>query len=432
MYYKKEESLQYVWQRGLFEQSYLVSSCGKRIEIIEPGVLNSNSGPDFKFAKIKIDHVLHVGHVELHLKSSDWLRHGHQHDSNYRNVILHVVQENDLLPAGDWLDSLPCLELGALLKVDEQKIRRMMQFQSPKGFHCYSLWDESEIDLREIFQNWKWDLILERMDRKADLFFEALKICRGDLNKWVYESFASQIGYPLNQFPMEQLSSDLPFEVFKHYLNDQDTLDALFLGQAGLLGVAGCDEYELRLIERYHFLSRKHSLTPINKDLWQYFRLRPYAFPDRRIAYLSAFASKIPFSSSVISSLSSKAGLDAFLDISLSAHWKGRYRIGKPLKKQLSNTLGLGLKKQLLVNMVVPMLIAYGRFVGNKKIAKDAYRFLATSSSESNNICASFNILGLKFDSALESQAAVELKKRYCQQFRCLECQFGKNLLNIS
>ena len=93
--------------------------------------------------------------------------------------------------------------------------------------------------------------------------------------------------------------------------------------------------------------------------------------------------------------------------------------------------LGLGLKKQLLVNMMVPMLIAYGRFTGNKKIAKSAYEFLATSSSESNNICASFNILGLKFDSALESQAAVELKKRYCQQFRCLECQFGKNLLNI-
>ena len=429
MIYQKEASFQYVWHKGLFDQRFLKTSCGQSIEIVDTGVLNKDSGPDFKLAKIRIDNIMHVGHVEIHLKSSDWLRHGHQYDENYKNVILHVVIENDLVPTDHWLANLPCLELGDRLKIPEYKIAKMASTYSPNGFHCYHHVIGKYQEFRDVLEDWKWDLVLERMERKSNDYYKLIKKCKGDFNVWLYQSFASIIAYPLNQYPMQLLTESLSFDIFKSYLNDSRSMEALFLGQAGLLNGDFKDAYEQDIHDSYTFMKHKYRLEQVPSKLWKYFRLRPFAFPDRRVALLAAFASRMPYSEDIFIRWDSIKEVNDFLDLKLSKYWIGRYRIGKQADKKLGVTLGDGLRLQLGINMIVPCMIAYGRYTGNKLLSKRAYSLLEAMKSESNQHTRTFDLFDVEFLTALDSQAAVELKKTYCANYRCLECQLGQRLL---
>ncbi|HXO74991.1 MAG TPA: DUF2851 family protein, partial [Puia sp.] len=95
----REDLLQYIWRYLYFNQSHLVTEAGEELQILSPGELNTNAGPDFRNARIRLNDTVREGPVELHINASDWGRHGHDDDPNYRGVILHVVWENDGGPA---------------------------------------------------------------------------------------------------------------------------------------------------------------------------------------------------------------------------------------------------------------------------------------------------------------------------------------------
>ena len=90
-----EHLLHYVWKHKLFPLQILQTTEGLRVEVIDSGLQNSDAGPDFFNAKLKIDGTLWVGNIEIHTHSSDWYRHGHNNDKAYDSVILHVVEEAD-------------------------------------------------------------------------------------------------------------------------------------------------------------------------------------------------------------------------------------------------------------------------------------------------------------------------------------------------
>lgn len=91
-----EQLLHYVWKHKLLPLQQLTTTDGRTVEVIDPGMHNrKDGGPDFFNAKMKIDGTLWVGNVEIHSKASDWYRHGHDHDSAYDNVVLHVVEIAD-------------------------------------------------------------------------------------------------------------------------------------------------------------------------------------------------------------------------------------------------------------------------------------------------------------------------------------------------
>lgn len=92
----KEAYLHYIWLTQSFNSNELKLFSGETLKIISPGVYNKNSdGPDFLFAKIQIDTIQLVGHIEIHTLCTHWFAHKHQNDSNYSNVILHVVHTNN-------------------------------------------------------------------------------------------------------------------------------------------------------------------------------------------------------------------------------------------------------------------------------------------------------------------------------------------------
>src|SRR4051812_13712772 len=101
-----EKLLQFIWKFQYFSKSDLQTTSGEPLQIIDPGEWNHNQGPDFSKAQIRIGTTILAGSVELHLRTSQWHDHGHSNDPNYRNVILHVVFDND-----QTISSLPILEL---------------------------------------------------------------------------------------------------------------------------------------------------------------------------------------------------------------------------------------------------------------------------------------------------------------------------------
>jgi hypothetical protein len=104
-----EDFLHYVWKFRLFDRLDLQTEDGEVLEIFSTGVHNTDSGPDFHNARIKIGETLWAGNVEVHLSASDWQKHGHTTDDAYNNVILHVVYNNDLpLKLNNGRTCLPC------------------------------------------------------------------------------------------------------------------------------------------------------------------------------------------------------------------------------------------------------------------------------------------------------------------------------------
>ena len=82
----------------------MITVDGRQITVIDPGKLNSDAGPDFFNAKIRIGDSTWAGDVEIHVRASDWMRHGHHLDHAYDSVILHVVAKDDMpIKLSNWL-----------------------------------------------------------------------------------------------------------------------------------------------------------------------------------------------------------------------------------------------------------------------------------------------------------------------------------------
>lgn len=89
-----EEVLHWIWKELLFSRKGLQTNCGKSIQILHPGWQNNSDGPDFLSSKLIIGNMQWNGAVEIHTRASDWFAHKHHLDSNYNNVVLHVVADN--------------------------------------------------------------------------------------------------------------------------------------------------------------------------------------------------------------------------------------------------------------------------------------------------------------------------------------------------
>ena len=114
-----ERLLHYVWKYKLYTATPLITTEGRPVQVIDPGMQNTDAGPDFFNAKIKIDGTLWVGSVEIHDKSSDWLLHHHDTDKAYDCVILHIIGFNDFQPVRTNGNPIPQM----LLTVPENILR---------------------------------------------------------------------------------------------------------------------------------------------------------------------------------------------------------------------------------------------------------------------------------------------------------------------
>ncbi len=418
-----EDFLHYLWRFKRLKPDPWHSTQGHSISVIHTGFYNENSGPDFYESRIQIDNHLWIGSVEIHLKSSDWDRHRHQFDPAYNNVILHVVYECDkLISCANGLRPI-CLELKGLF--DEQLYWRFEQLlQQKKGIPCKMVFPSiNGLAKQEMLDR----CAVLRLQSKSQSFNQVYQSSQGDWHLILYWAIARSLGGKVNALAMEALVNHLPLRIWQQYLHHDNLRMILFLGCSGILNPQ--DEVSAVWQREFNFLRHKHQLQTMDDSQWKYSRMRPAAFPDRRIAQLAAI---LPMALNWFSEIreGNTAAWESIHWPELDGYWQHRYRIGHISAKRIGTRWSESLQTHLKINVLIPVLFFYGQKVGNQQLSESAFQVLQEMPAEDNKIVRSYEQLGLSISSAFDSQALLAWYEEYCRPKKCLTCTLGKELLN--
>ena len=416
-----EKLLQFIWQYNLYRPENLATTEGQPVQVIHPGTLNTNAGPDFSTAKIRIGNTLLAGHVELHLRTSDWDRHHHSDDAAYRKLVLHVVFAHDqpALPGG-----IPVLELRRHIPayVLEQYTSLL---QTTQPLPCaHQLARVSSITK----ESWLSRLLAERWEQKLEAWQGELLAACGDWHTLLYRRMAANFGFKVNAAPFLMLSQSLPLQMLskQHQLAQ---IEAMLFGQAGMLEGTFADEYPQALQAEYRYLKQKYSLQSIAPHLWKFMRMRPANFPTIRLAQFAALVHRSLHLFTHIGDNSSLPAVKELLTVTGSEYWDTHYRFDTPAHKKSPKHLGDDSIENLIINTVAPVRFLYAFTQGKSEQQEAALALLEEISPEDNNILRLWNEHGWKAASAAQSQPLIQLYNEYCSKKRCLECAVGLSIL---
>ncbi len=420
-----EKLMQYVWKHRLWRSEDMVTNTGKKVRVVDPGLLNTDAGPDFFNAKIEIDGHMWVGNVEMHYRATDWKRHRHDSDKAYDSVILHVVAKDD----------------APVRRTNGELIPQLVLEVSPQFNADYASLVGATIEVpcaTKIKQvphltivEWVEGLAFERLHGKVERIHQLLDSFNGSWEDVCYVTLARNFGFGINNDAFERLARRTPLRLLGKHSDSVLQIEALLFGQAGMLDAQkpGMDSYYNQLCTEYAFLSNKFQLTPMEKESWKLFRIRPQNFPYRRIAMLAQFIEGGFRMMNRILEAEGEKEMRALFEVELSGYWTKHYTFGKP-NERATATLSRSSIDIILINTVAPLLYAYGELTDNYEMTDKAIKLLEDLRAESNSIVSHFVAYGIDCPDALTSQALVQLKREYCDARKCIYCKIGHHLLS--
>ncbi len=390
------------------------------VTVIHTGWHNRHAGPDFTTAKVKIGDTIWAGNVEIHIKTSDWLKHGHQHDKAYQNIILHVVYEHDE-PLNE---NFPTVALSGV--INETVIQKYKDLTTYKGkIPCESFLDEVD---EFTWTKWKNTLMIHRLE---DKYLQIDLLLKKSINSWeevFYILMAKNFGFKVNAIPFEMLAKSLPLKYLSKQKSNISDIEALLFGQAGFLDMDFEDDYPIDLQKRYLHFKNLWKLTPIDRNLWRFLRLRPPNFPHIRLAQ---FAQLIYKSRSLFSHVREAQNIEEVMHLlycNTSTYWNTHYTFDKPSPSK-SKVLGENSAYLIMINTVLPMLFAYGKYHKDEQMKEKAIDFFYKIPYEKNHIINHWKKLKLRIENAMDSQALIQLHNEFCVKKNCLKCDVGTRIL---
>lgn len=421
-----EEIFQLLWSRRMLGLPLTLIN-GERVRVIDPGVLNRDSGPDFFNAKVKIGDRTWAGNIEIHLKASDWHRHGHDDDPAYDNVILHVVAVSDTIIVRRDGSEIP--QMGVTLPKNFYQTFAYLTSSAPE-IRCATQIREVDHIRRT---DWLETLTLERLQQKAARIEEILHDRNGDWNAACFMTLARGLGFGLNSLPFEMLANSINLNHLRRHTDNILQMEAIFFGQAGLLDpMQHRDDQRYQLMAReYQFLARKYGMHPIPKTSWKFSRTRPQNLPYRRIALLAKSMAETPdLLNKIINSEGDEDKLRTLFQWKVDPYWSRRLTFGgdgqtaanPPMLSDASINI-------LLINVVAPILYAYALLHSDHGMKESALNLLLSLPPEKNALVRDWQQLGFAPKDAAGSQALIQLRKEYCDRHECLRCRFGGYLL---
>lgn len=416
--------MQYVWQHRLLLRTDLVTVDGQRISVIDPGTLNTNSGPDFFNAKILIGSHMWAGDVEIHVRASDWHRHGHDGNPAYDSVVLHVVDRDDT----------------AISRSNGEVIPQMVMQCHPEFHIRYAqLVDRADIDLpcaSELaslpplhLTDWITAMAFERIHSKADRISRLAGRFTGDLEEATYVTLARALGFGTNAEPMERLALSLPLRFIRKHADSLTSIEALLFGQSGFLESAPADDpYAAQLKREYSFLAHKFGLKRPEALGWKMGRMRPANFPHRRIAML---ATMIHNDFHPVDDILEARSPDEIIDrlvTPLPPYWTARHTFGAPAGMAME-TLSRSSAAGIIINVAAPLLVAAGTMRADDTLINRGIEWLQRLAPESNRIVSVFGAAGVKAPDAFTTQALIHTRRNYCYTHKCIYCRVGHRML---
>jgi len=419
----REDFLHFLWKYKLFQSDSLFTEEGESIQIVNPGRHNTNAGPDFFDARIRIGDTLWAGNIEIHQRASDWNKHGHQNDPVYRNTILHVVSWSDIQVFNDLGSCVPVLVIRWPHWIEDNY---EMLIKSQDWIGCASLLYQVDPFRIKFFLN---GIVIERLKQKIEAISKVLTETKDDWGETFYCMLARNFGLKENALPFEMVARSLPQSVLARHHDSLFQIEALLFGQAGLLGeeLFG-DEYYLELRKEYRFLAVKYGLKPIEGHLWKFMRMHPGNFPTIRLAQ---FAMLIHHSKGLFSAVieaNNLEDLQQLFMVKASDYWDSHYSFNKPSVNR-KKVFGDQIFSLIVINVVVPFYFLYGESQ-NKLFLKDrALVILEQMPAENNSAISRWAGAGIIAANALESQALLHLQRNYCEPRKCLDCTIGHKII---
>jgi|SRR5690554_799212 len=422
----KEEFLHYVWQFQNWTDVALQTTNAKQIQVMHAGSVNTDAGPDFFNAQLVIEGQRWAGNIEIHIRSSDWYAHKHHQDKRYNAVILHVVWEHDVEVFREDETPIPVLELKEYVSKELLATYHRLNDKQAAWIACQ---DQLASVPKFTADSWLERVYFERLERKSK---ELIKDAEQNKYHWealLFSKLARNFGLKVNGEAFYQMAMSLPFEVVQKCQANPLQLEALFMGQSGLLEDTAVDDYYKELLSEYQFLRNKFSLQPIETPP-KFFRLRPYNFPTIRLSQLaSLYHSNTALFSEWIKGMEI-AEFYAKYRVKANAYWDSHYNFGVTssvrTKRLSKNFIDL-----LLINTLVPIRFVYSKYVGEDS-AEDIVQLIEQLPAENNSIIANYKKHGLKAGNALQSQALLQLYANYCTPKGCLSCGIGNAILKKS
>ncbi len=420
----QEKFFQFIWKYQLFKPIELTTVTNQKIEVIYQGDFHHHSGPDFQNARIIIGNTQWVGNVEIHIRSSDFLLHGHAKDENYKNIILHVVYENDKEIELLKKMNVPTLELKPIIPLEAFEKYQSLQ-NCNDDMACGSL---IKLVPPIIVTNQLEARMVERLEFKCEEIRSNLQKNNNNWEETFYWLLGKHWGMKVNSEPFEWLVRSTPLTLIKRHQDHLMQLESLFLGQAGLLETTFRDEYPKKLQNEYAFLKRKYQLNSISSHSWKYLRMRPSNFPQLRIA---GFASLFHFRPNFFQIILLEKDLNLALQscqTPLSDYWKTHYLPDKT-SSALQSGQGAIMVQNIFINCVVPFLFCYGRERGILEYEQKAIDWSTQLKGEKNFITNKWLGYGVKSQNSVDSQGMIQQFNYYCRHKKCIECSVGTFLL---
>jgi hypothetical protein len=417
----QEKLLQFIWRYSLYNSGGLKTADGEDIIVVHPGMYNTNAGPDFLEARVRVGNTLLAGHVELHINNSDWLKHNHQHDDAYKNVILHVVYHNDT----ELHNNIPVLEMKPHIsqQVLDTYASLMHATQTvPCANNLHTIKDITK-------ESWLSRLLAERWEEKLVDWRDLLEESAGDWRNLLYWRMAANFGFKVNATPFLMLARSLPLNILaKHRENPLQT-EALLFGQAGMLNEDFKEDYPNQLKKEYSYLKQKYKLEPIPAHLWKFMRLRPANFPTVRIAQFAALVSKSLHLFSQIIELHTVKEIAPLLDVKAGSYWDRHYRFDEVQDEKSAKHLGAASVQNIIINTIAPIQFLHAVEQGTTTDQEKALQLLDGLPAEKNKILTMWNDIGWNAANAAQSQSLIQLFNRYCTHKRCLNCAIGHKIM---
>ena len=415
-----ENLLQYLWKYKIFSKIDFKDSEGNPLEVLDFGRFNKNAGPDFSFAKIKIKDVILAGNIEIHVKSSDWYFHRHDSQKDYQSVILHVVYFNDtdvleLKNAG-----IPTLELKNY--IDEQILKKYQSLENHFEFiPCENLFEPRKIPLLFSEEN-----LLRKLDEKSIEIEKLLLQSKNNYEAVLFQKSAYSFGLKVNAEIYQNIAENIDFKVIQKISQNQFQLESLLFGKGNLLEKE--TEFNKKWHTEFNFIKTKFKISDEVFPV-KFLRLMPPSFPTIRLSQLANLYHLQPNLFSKILNAKNIQDLKSFFkDVKTSEFWENHYTFEKISEEKIEKFLSDDFVEILLINAILPVVYTYFKHLNPEK-TEHILDFYKNLKPEKNSIISQWKKLGLKLNSALETQAFLFQHKHFCSEKNCLNCSIGFQLL---
>lgn len=423
----QENFLQLVWKYQYFNKTRLLTTNDIPVIVKKIGFHNFHEGPDFSESQIKLGELDYFGHVEVHLKSSDWNTHTHSSDARYDSVILHVVWEHDeeIIRADG--SSIPTLEMKGKVFLDVVRNYERLISGKPDILCSEDLGQMEAIIKFSMLER----ALVERFAEKSKLVHGILVETLGDWEETAYRWLFYCFGFKINNPTMLKLASSLSYRLLKKHAGQPLIQEAMVMGQAGFLENPATDDYTRFLQKESRFHLNKYSLAPtIYPSEWKFMRVRPTNYPPIRLAQLVAILHHSPnLFSSILHEVTDIGSFKQLFSFQISSYWQYHYHFGKQTAKRQSRELSSTILDLLAINFLVPLWYAYGQFVDQLEWQEKCFDLLQQIAPEKNGIIQKFTTHQWIAENAFDTQGMIGLHNNYCLKKRCLDCKIGQNLL---